>query len=341
MYTEADKKRIRSNFTDKLHNTTVVTAMPTPMLSPRKGAINGAIDYEAAELLVRHLQKNYIDGILVGGSTGQEPTTTRDEKRKLVKTVLKTLTRPDGTRSTKLFVGTGSASTKETLEETKWAERIGADAALIILPPQVKPNRDGQIFHYGLIASQVPNIPIIIYNIPSRTGVNMQPDTVAELAHRYPNIIGIKQSYSDMTQVEKMKKLCPKDFLIYSGDDDLTLEMLKRGAHGVISVASNIDNMAIKQMVEAQKRGKTNEAKQLNDMLTPLYKACFVTTNPIPVQHLLSEYIAPWMTTTLRPPLVTMNQDDHQKMVDLFHAYRHNKVNRLNFLNTIYDQQHD
>ena len=339
MYTEANKERIRADFIHELGDTKVVTAMPTPMLSPRKGAVNGAIDYEAAELLVRHLQKHHTDGILVGGSTGQEPTTTRDEKRKLVKTVLKALTKQDGTRSAKLFVGTGCTSTKETLEETKWAERIGADAALIILPPQVKPNRDGQIFHYGLIATQVPKMPIIIYNIPSRTGVNMQPDTVAELARRFPNIIGIKQSYSDMTQVEEMKKLCPKNFLIYSGDDDLTLEMLKRGAHGVISVASNIDNMAIKQMVEAQGKGHTTEAKQLNDMLTPLYKACFVTTNPIPIQHLLSEFIAPWMTTTLRPPLVPMNQHDHQEMVNLYLTYRRNKEARRNSLNMIHDQQ--
>ena len=142
-----------------------------------------------------------------------------------------------------------------------------------------------------------------------------------------------------MKQVEKLKELCPKGFLIYSGDDDLTLEMLKRGAHGVISVASNIDNEAIKQMVTAHKKGRATEAQQANEMLTPLYKACFVTTNPIPVKYLLSEYTAPWMTATLRPPLVAMNQQDHQKMVGLFYEYRCNKANRLNVLNTIYDKQ--
>ncbi|MBP5344090.1 MAG: 4-hydroxy-tetrahydrodipicolinate synthase [Alphaproteobacteria bacterium] len=319
MDTLAEKDLKRSNFIDDLQDIDVITAMPTPMLPPRNGKINGAVDYDAVYPLIHYYLHHKVDGILVGGSTGQEPTMDRHEKRKLVTTVLKALKKEGG--STKLFVGTGSASTQETLEETKWAASIGADAAVVILPPQVKPNRDGQIYHYGLIASQVPNLPIIIYNIPSRTGVNMQPDTVAELAHRWPNIIGIKQSYPDLAQVEEMKKLCPENFLIYSGDDNLTLEMLKRGAHGVISVASNMDNEAIVQMVTAYKKGRLTEAEHRNKILDDLFNACFVTTNPISIQTLLSENVAPWMTSTVRPPLTSMNPHDHQEMLKLYRTY--------------------
>jgi len=339
MYTEAEKNRIRKDFTDKFSNTEVITAMPTPMLPPRNKDLNGTVDYEAAELLVRRLQKQGADGILIGGSTGEEAMMSREEKRLLVKTVRKEITSRSGQRTMKLLVGTGCTSTKETIEETKWAARIGADAALVIVPPQVKPNNDGQIFHFSAVAKAVPDLPIIIYNIPSRTGVNMKPEIVAEIAQRNPNVIGIKQSFADMEQVKQLKTLCPKDFLIYSGDDDLTLEMLKRGAHGVISVASNIDNATIKRMVVAQKSGRPKEANQLNYILTPLYKACFVTTNPIPVKHLLAEHIAPWMTSTLRPPMTPMNPQDHEKMNELYEVYLENK-NPAMMLLLMRDTQH-
>ena len=321
MYTEETKQRVRKDLVAQFQTTEVITAMPTPMTH------SGAVDYDAVELLTRHLQKNAVDGILIGGSTGEEPTLKPKEKWAVFERVKKTLRRRDGTRNVKLIAGTGCSSTWETIAETKHAIRAGADVALVIVPPQVKPNDDGQRFHFGAVAKAAPNLPIIIYNIPSRTGVNMKPEIVAELAQRHPNIIGIKQSYGDLEQVAQLKRLCPKDFLIYSGDDDLTLEMLRKGAHGVISVASNIDNASIKRMVVAEKAGKPQEADQINRILTPLYKACFVTTNPIPVKHLLTERVAPWMTSTLRPPLVPMNLADHQKMHALYIQYRSNMMN--------------
>ena len=306
---------------EKLDDCELVTAMVTPMKE------DGSVDYDAVELLAKHLQKNASDGILIGGSTGEEPTLTSEEKWHVFETVKRTVTKPDGSRDIKLFVGTGCSSTRETLEETKHAAQAGADVAVVIVPPQVKPNRDGQIFHYGAVAKAVPNLPIIIYNIPSRTGVNMQPDTVAELAKRYPNIIGVKQSFPDMDQVAEMKALCPTDFKIYSGDDSLTLPMLARGAHGVISVASHIDGVNIKRLIRAEKQGNRYQQIILDQMLSPLFKACFVTTNPMPIKHLLSEHVAPWMTSTLRPPMVPLNPELHAKMDAKYAEYLKNKRN--------------
>jgi len=313
------------NGTNLFQNTELITAMVTPMKA------NGAVDYDAAELLTRHLQKNASDGILIGGSTGEEPTLTSKEKWAIFDRVKKTLTRGDGTRQIKLLVGTGSSSTRETIAETKRAALFGADAAVVIVPPQVKPNDDGQRFHFGAVAKAVPSLPIIIYNIPSRTGVNMKPEIVAELAQRYPNIIGIKQSYPDMDQVAELRALCPQDFKIFSGDDSLTLPMLANGAHGVISVASHIDGPRIHQLITAAKSGNRSEAIRLNGILRPLFKACFITTNPIPIKHLLAERIAPWMTSTLRPPMVPMNTKDHTKMDELYDIYLNNKNNNYSY----------
>ena len=304
---------------EKFDDCELVTAMITPM------QVDGSVDYDAVELLARHIQKNASDGILIGGSTGEEPNLTSDEKWRVFERVKKTIQRPNGQRDIKLLIGTGTSSTRTTVEETKKAYQAGADGAVIIVPPQVKPNEDGQIFHFGYVASAVPDLPIIIYNIPSRTGVNMSPSTVARLAHKYPNIIGIKQSFNDLSMIEEMKKLCPPDFKIYSGDDDLTLDMVNRGAQGVISVASHIDGRNIKKMIIAAKSGKKDEANRLNQMLSPLFKACFVTTNPMPIKHLLAERVVPWMTSTLRPPMVPLNPQLHDQMNGLYTEYLNNK----------------
>ena len=307
---------------EKFDDCELVTAMVTPMKK------DGSVDYEAVELLAKHLQKNASDGILIGGSTGEEPTLTSDEKWRVFETVKRTVTKPDGSRDIKLFVGTGCPSTKETIEETKRAAKAGADAAVVMAPAQVKPNRDGQIYHYGAVAHAAPDLPIIIYNIPSRTGINILPDVVAELAMRNHNIVGIKQSFPDMDQVAEIKSLCPTDFKIYSGDDSLTLPMLARGAHGVISVASHIDGVNIKRLIRAEKQGNRYQQIILDQMLSPLFKACFVTTNPMPIKHLLAEHVAPWMTSTLRPPLVPLNPELHEKMNAKYAEYLKNKRNQ-------------
>ena len=206
----------------------VITAMVTPMKS------NGEIDYDRVETLAKYLIENGSDALLVAGTTGESPTLTNEEERELVSTVKRAVA-----KRAKIILSAGSNCTKTAVEYSKNAQKEEADAILSVVPYYNKPNQRGIIEHYSEVA-QATDLPIIIYNIPSRTGVSVEPNTVAYLASKFENIVGIKQSCGDMDKVSEMKTLCPNDFVIYSGDDSLTLPMLALGATGVISVASHL-----------------------------------------------------------------------------------------------------
>ena len=215
----------------------VVTAMVTPMKK------SGEIDYNKAEELAKYLIANGSETLLVAGTTGESPTLTHEEELELLSTVKRA-----SANKAKIIMNTGSNSTETAAKMTKLAQKEEVDAVLSVVPYYNKPSQKGMIEHFSAVA-EASDLPVILYNIPSRTGVNMLPATVAYLADKYSNIVAIKQSCPDMDLISEMKIQCPADFAIYSGDDSLTLPMMALGVHGVISVTSHLFGAELKSMI--------------------------------------------------------------------------------------------
>ena len=254
----------------------VITAMVTPMEK------SGAIDYDKVESLAAHLISSGSDAILVAGTTGESPTLTNEEEIELVNSVKRAVA-----NKAKIILGAGSNSTASAIEYTKFAQKEEVDAILSVVPYYNKPNQKGMIEHFSAVAEST-DLPIILYNIPGRTGVNMLPETVAFLAEKYNNIVGLKQSFPDMDKVTELKMLCPENFVIYSGDDSLTLPMMSLGAHGVISVASHIFGSEIKSMIRNFKSGELIAARNMHKKLYPVFRKLFMAPNPVPVKSALA-----------------------------------------------------
>ena len=274
----------------------VITAMVTPMER------SGAIDYDKVESLAKHLIESGSDTLLVAGTTGESPTLTNEEEIELVNSVKRAVA-----NKAKIILGAGSNSTESAIEYSKFAQKEGVDAILSVVPYYNKPNQRGMIEHFSAVA-EATNLPIILYNIPGRTGVNMLPETVAHLARKYNNIVGIKQSFGDMDQVTELRMLCPEDFVIYSGDDSLTLPMLSLGAHGVISVASHIFGSEIKSMIRNFKSGELIAARNMQKKLYPAFRKLFMAPNPTPVKAALA--YKGFISDFVRKPLVTLSEEE-------------------------------
>ena len=274
----------------------VITAMVTPMER------SGAIDYDKVESLAKHLIESGSDTLLVAGTTGESPTLTNEEEIELVNSVKRATA-----NKAKIILGAGSNSTESAIEYTKFAQKEGVDAILSVVPYYNKPNQRGMIEHFSAVA-EATSLPIILYNIPGRTGVNMLPETVAYLARKYNNIVGVKQSYGDMDQVTELRMLCPEDFVIYSGDDSLTLPMLSLGAHGVISVASHIFGSEIKSMIRNFKSGELIAARNMQKKLYPAFRKLFMAPNPVPVKAALA--YKGQINDYVRKPLVTLTEEE-------------------------------
>ncbi len=281
----------------------IITAMVTPFNEKRE------IDYDAAYKLAKHLINNGSDAILVAGTTGESPTLTHDEEYDLLYSM-----RAAVSNGCKIVMGAGSNSTRTAVAGSKKVKELGADAILSVVPYYNKPNQQGLIEHFGEIARAV-DLPIILYNIPGRTGINMSPATVAFLAKEYSNIVALKQSYFDMDTLTELKLECPEDFAIYSGDDSLTLPMLSLGAHGVISVASHVIGNEIKSMIHNYKSGQHNAAKNMHLKLYPLFKKLFMAPNPVPVKAVLSRL--KMVENYVRRPLVELNEFERQELFDV------------------------
>ena len=187
----------------------------------------------------------------------------------------------------KVIMGTGSNSTETAVKTAKRAEKEGADAILTVVPYYNKPSQAGMIEHFSAVA-EATELPVILYNIPSRTGVNMSVETVKTLAKKYKNIVGLKQSFGDMDVITELKMSCPADFAIYSGDDSLTLPMLSLGVHGVVSVASHLFGKEIKSMIRNFKTGDVSTAGNMHRKLYPIFKKLFMAPNPVPVKAALA-----------------------------------------------------
>ena len=278
----------------------VITAMVTPFDKNRK------VDYDKVSELAKHLVKNGSDGIIIAGTTGESPTLTHEEELEILSTVKTAVG-----HKAKVIFGAGSNSTETAVKMTKLGEKEGADAILSVVPYYNKPSQEGMIAHFSAVAEST-NLPIILYNIPGRTGVNMSAGTVKKLAEKYSNIVAIKQSFGDMDAVSELKMECPEDFVIYSGDDSLTLPMLALGAEGIVSVASHICGNQIKTMIHNFKTGNYLVAKNMHLKLYPVFRKIFMAPNPVPIKAalerigLIQDYV--------RLPLVELTQEQKAEL---------------------------
>lgn len=279
----------------------VITAMVTPFDEKRE------IDYEKAELLAYQLVNTGSDAVVVAGTTGESPTLTFDEEVELLSSVKRAVNGKG-----KVIMGAGSNCTKTAVMMSKRAEKEGADAILSVVPYYNKPSQSGLLEHFSEIARAV-DLPIILYNIPSRTGITMSVETVKTLARNFSNIVALKQSAPDMDMLSELKSSVPADFAIYSGDDSLTLPMLSLGAHGVISVASHLFGTEIKSMIRNFKTGDVMTAKNMHLKLYPIFKKLFMAPNPVPVKAALAykEIIEDYV----RRPLVELTKAERAELI--------------------------
>lgn len=253
----------------------VLTAMVTPFDE------SGEIDYAQAASLAKRLADSGTDSIVVAGTTGESPTLTDEEKIRLVRMV------KDAVAGRALVVaGTGTYDTKHSIHLTREAARAGADGILLVNPYYNRPSQDGLYAHFRAIAEST-SLPCILYNIPGRTGVNTTPETIARLAE-VPNIAAVKEASGNLDQASEIRRRTPDSFLIYSGDDSLTLPILAVGGAGVVSVASHFVGREIQNMIRAYEQGDVRKAMQIHVKLFPLFKVLFITTNPVPVKAALN-----------------------------------------------------
>jgi len=254
---------------------------------------NEGINYETLKKLFILQEKGRTDAILLSGTTGESPTLSLEEKLGLFSFGKKNTDIP-------IIAGTGNYNTKETIKLTKEAENIGVDAALIITPYYNKPTQKGLYEHFKTVAENT-KLPIIIYNVPSRTGVSISPAVVAELSH-IKNIVGIKEASGSLKQCYEIISKTDEDFILLSGDDALTLPILVSGGKGVVSVTANIVPGMVKEMVANFFSENYIRAREIHYSLLPLTNAMFVETNPIPVKTALK--IMGYNVGSLRSPLV-------------------------------------
>lgn len=281
----------------------VLTAMVTPFDN------KGSVDYSKVEELTAYLAENGSDSIVVTGTTGESPTLTHDEELEILSSAKRAVM-----NNKKIIMGTGSNSTETAVMMAKKAEKEGADGILTVVPYYNKPSQKGMVAHFSAIASAV-NLPIILYNIPSRTGVNMSVETAKYLTETHENIVAIKQSFGDLDVITDYKLNLPKDVAIYSGDDSLTLPMLSVGAHGVVSVASHLWGKEIKSMIRNFKTGDVSAAKNMHYKLYPIMKKLFMAPNPVPVKAALSRKGI--IEEFVRSPLVTLDAEEKLELFEV------------------------
>ncbi|NPA51885.1 MAG: 4-hydroxy-tetrahydrodipicolinate synthase [Aquificae bacterium] len=275
---------------------------------------NGSIDEKSLKNLIEFHIKNDTDAIVVAGTTGESATLTFSEHEDLIRLAVEF-----ADRRIPIIAGTGANATHEAVAMTKFAEKIGADASLQIVPYYNKPTQEGIYQHFKAIAEET-NIPLILYNIPSRTGVDMLPETFARLFADYPNIIGLKEATGNTARVSEIISLTNPDVLILSGDDALTVPMMSIGAKGVISVANNIIPKEIAKMCNYALEGNFEEAQKIHNYYWKLFKVLFIETNPIPIKT--AAYLLGLIEDKeLRLPLYHMNQKNEEKLKEVLKEY--------------------
>ncbi len=273
---------------------------------------NGKFDKESFKKLIEFQIENGTDGIVPVGTTGESATLTHDEHKEIIEYTLEVVN-----KRIPVIAGTGSNSTAEALDLTKFAKKAGCDGALLITPYYNKPTQEGLYIHFKTIADEV-DIPIILYNVPSRTGISILPETVAKLAE-IKNIVGIKEASGSLDQVSKIISLCPEDFVVLSGDDSMTLGIMAVGGKGVISVAANIMPAEVSRMVHDALSGNWQQAQKMHIKLFNIFKTLFVETNPIPVKGCL--YLMKKIQLELRMPLTPPSEETLKKLETTLKQY--------------------
>jgi len=286
------------------------TALVTPFR-------NGSIDVSAFQTLIETQIAAGITGVVAIGTTGESPTLSRDERQQVIR-----LTVATANKRCVVIAGTGSNATEHAVADTKTAEKLGVDGALLVAPYYNKPSQEGLFRHFKAIA-EATSLPIILYNIPGRCSVDITPETVVRLAKDCRNIVSIKEASGSVDRVSDLRRRLPESFTILSGDDSLTLPFMSVGAAGVVSVASNLFPAEVCALVRACESGDFKSAATLHRKLLPLFKDLFIEPNPVPVKTALG-----WrgtMSGDVRLPLCEMsdaNQATLRKTLEEFDSNR-------------------
>jgi 4-hydroxy-tetrahydrodipicolinate synthase len=275
------------------------TALVTPFR-------NGAIDVAAFERLIETQIAAGISGVVAVGTTGESPTLSHEERQELIRLAVATTK-----KRCQVLAGTGSNATQHAVADTKMAEKLGADGALLVAPYYNKPSQEGLFRHFKTIADAT-SLPIMLYNIPGRCGVDIAPDTVARLAKECRNIVSVKEASGSVERVSELRARLPESVTVLSGDDSLTLPFMSVGAVGVVSVASNLFPAEVCSLVRAYECGDTKLAFNLHRKMFPLFKDLFIEPNPVPVKTALSWRGA--MSGEVRLPLCEMNEANQARL---------------------------
>ncbi len=274
----------------------LLTAMVTPMKE------DCSVDYEDAERLADFLiEKQGNTGIVVAGTTGESPTLSDEEKLELLRVTLSAVG-----KKAKIIFGAGTYDTEHSIHLTKEATKLGANGIMLVSPYYNKPNQEGLYAHFKKVA-QATELPVMLYNIQGRTAVNIETKTLLRLINDVPNICAVKEASGNLAQVVEVCAGVPESFAVYSGDDILTLPILSVGGCGIISVAAHVAGRPIRKMIDAFFQGDMPSAIKQNKELVPLFKALFLTTNPIPVKYAVS--LLGFNTSTMRLPLTPLGEE--------------------------------
>jgi len=278
------------------------TALVTPFR-------DGLIDTEAFSQLIEKQLEAGVEGIVPVGTTGESPTLSHEEHLRVVDLAVK---RAGG--EIKVLAGTGSNSTAEAVEFTQAAEQSGADGALLVAPYYNKPTQEGLYQHFMAVARST-DLPLVLYSIPGRCVIEIAEQTVTRLAADAPNIIGIKEAGGSVDRVSRLRQVLPETFVIFSGDDSLTLPFMSVGAHGVISVASNLIPALVKELVDSAAAGEFARAEKLHRRLYPAFTGFFLEPNPAPIKAMLAE--SGLMSDEVRLPLTSMTADTRRRLIEI------------------------
>lgn len=274
----------------------------TALITPFTGA--GEVDEAALSRLVEYQIGNGVRGLVPCGTTGESPTLTHPEHDRVIE-----LTIEYAAGRVPVIAGTGSNATSEAIRLSLHAEQAGADAVLLVNPYYNKPTQKGLYLHFKAIAGAV-SIPCILYNIKGRTGINLETDTLAALAHDCPNIIAVKEASGDLDQIKAVIARRPRDFRVLSGDDNMVLDLVEAGGDGVISVASNLFPRLMSTMVAQALSGKKEASRDIGTRLDEFFHSCFLETNPIPIKTAMA--MCGWCEEEFRLPMCTLEKEEHR-----------------------------
>ncbi len=279
----------------------VFTALITPFSE------YNTVDYAALERIIENQIQSGIDGLVPCGTTGESPTLSHEEHDRVIAQTIKL-----AKGRVPVIAGTGSNATSEAIRLSQHAEDAGADAVLLVNPYYNKPTQKGLFLHFKAIADSV-SIPCILYNIKGRTGVNLDTETLNELESSCKNIIAVKEASGDLEQMERVISSKKKDFSVLSGDDNLSLPLIKKGGDGVISVASNLFPREMSRMIHLALDGHFEEAEKINSWFSQFFKVCFIETNPIPIKTAMAHF--GFVNEIFRLPLCSLEKEEHRKLL--------------------------